>query len=150
VNNKCSIDEIIELSKQDNFINEETILYYHKRTFEFLENKCLSSDVPEIYDFIKNNFTEVRLWHNPNHPTGILLNELIKLIFLKLHLSYDDSKENIDILNNTLSDWVMPIFPCVSKYYKFKFDTTICSSRYHKNIIDYNTYLETYIHYLRV
>jgi hypothetical protein len=146
--NTCNINEIIELSKQDNFITEETILYHHKRSFEFLENKCLSSDVPEIYDFIKNNFTEVRLWHNPNHPTGILLNKLVKLIFLKLDLSYDETEENINLLNG-LSDWVMPIFPCVSKYYKFKFDTK-CSSLYHKNIIDYNTYLETYIKHLLV
>jgi hypothetical protein len=149
VNTSKNINEIIELSKQDNFITEDTILHHHKRTFEFLENKCLSSDVPEIYDFIKNNFTDVRLWHNPNHPTGILLNQLIKLIFSKLGLEYIENEENINVLNHHLSDWVMPIFPCVSKYYKFKFNTN-CSSWYHKNISDYNTYLETYIeHFIK-
>ena len=82
------IEKIIDSSNNDNFISKETILYHNKRTFEFLENKCLSSDVPEIYNFIKNNFTKIRLWHNPNHPTGILLIVLIKLIFLKLKLEY--------------------------------------------------------------
>jgi len=146
-NKSNTIHEIIESSKEDNFISEETILYHYNRTFEFLENKCLSSDIPEIYEFIKNNFTEIRLWHNPNHPTGILLNELIKLIFSKLELDYIENEENINILNNMLSDWVMPIFPCVSNYYNFKFDIK-CSSWYHKNIVDYDTYLETYIEHL--
>ena len=147
--NTSNIHEIIESSKQDNFISEETILYHHNRTFEFLENKCLTSDVPELYEFIKNNFTEIRLWHNPNHPTGILFNELIKLIFSKLQLDYIENEENINILDNMLSDWVMPIFPCVSNYYKFKFDTN-CSSWYDKTIVDYDTYLETYIKHLLV
>lgn len=139
------IKKIIETSNKDNFISNETIIYYNKRTFEFLENKCISSDVPEIYYFIKKNFTKFRLWHNPNHPTGILLNQLIKLIFLKLGLEYFETKENMVILENKLSDWVMPIFPCVSKYYNFEFDTNKCSSWYHKNIVDSNTYLKEYL-----
>jgi hypothetical protein len=146
--NSCNKNEIIERSNNDNFISEETILYYNKRTFEFLENKCLSSHVPEIYNFIKINFTKYRLWHNPNHPTGILLNELIKLIFLKLGLEYFENEGNMNILNNCLSDWVMPIFPCVTKYYKFEFDTYKCSSWYNKNIVDSTTYMNEYIEHL--
>jgi len=144
------INKIIEISNSDSFISEETILYHKKRTFDFLENKCLSSDVPEIYDFIKNNFTKIRLWHNPNHPTGILMNELIKLIFLKLDLEYFENEENIIFLNNCLSDWVMPIFPCVSKYYNFKFNADICSSWYNKKIVNSTTYLNEYIEHLLI
>ena len=147
--NSCNKNEIkkkiIDISNSDNFISEETILYHNKRTFGFLENKCLSSDVPEIYIFIKKNFTKFRLWHNANHPTGILLNELIKLIFLKLELKYFENEENINILNNCLSDWVMPIFPCVTKYYNFEFDTYKCSSWYNKNIVDSTTYIDEYL-----
>ena len=139
------IEKIIDSSNNDNFISKETILYHNKRTFEFLENKCLSSDVPEIYNFIKNNFTKIRLWHNPNHPTGILLNELIKLIFLKLKLEYFENEENFIILENFLADWVMPIFPCVKQYYNMKFDINKCSSWYNKNIIDSKTYLNEYL-----
>ena len=139
------IEKIINSSNNNDFISKETIIYYNKRTFEFLENKCLSSDVPEIYNFIKNNFTKIRLWHNPNHPTGILLNELIKLIFLKLGLEYFENEENLQNLNNCLSDWVMPIFPCVTKYYNFEFDTYKCSSWYNKNIVDSKTYINEYL-----
>ena len=148
-NNKNEIiQKIIETTNNDNFISEEKIIYYNKRTFEFLENKCLTSDVPEIYNFIKNNFTKIRLWHNPNHPSGILLNELIKLIFLKLELEYFENEENLTILENSLSDWVMPIFPCVTKYYKFEFNTNKCGSWYNKNIVDFKTYMNIYIEYL--
>lgn len=146
--NNHNNNKIIETSNNDNFISEETILYYNKRTFDFLESKCLTSDVPEIYYFIKNNFTKFRLWHNPNHPTGILLNKLINSIFLKLGLEYFENDENIKMLNNCLSDWVMPIFPCVTKYYGFEFDTNKCSSWYHKNIVDSNTYLNEYISFI--
>jgi hypothetical protein len=151
--NKCdreyNINEIIEKSKNYNFISDETIKYYNKRTFEFLESKCLTSDIPEIYNFIKTNFTKYRLWHNPNHPTGILLNELIKLIFFKLELHYYDNEENINVLNNSLSDWVMPIFPCVSMYYNFEFDSNKCSSWYNKNINNFDSYLTEYLLFIK-
>lgn len=139
------IEKIIDFSNSDDFISKETILYHNKRTFEFLENKCLSSDVPEIYNFIKNNFTKIRLWHNPSHPTGILLNELFKLIFFKLKLEYFENEENFITLENCLSDWVMPIFPCVAKYYNFEFDTYKCSSWYNKNIVESKTYISEYL-----
>lgn len=139
------IEKIIDSSNNDDFISKETILYHNKRTFEFLENKCFTSDVPEIYNFIKNNFTKIRLWHNPNHPTGILLNELIKLIFLKLGLEYFENEENFKILENSLSDWVMPIFPCVKQYYNMEFDINKCSSWHNKNIIDSKTYINEYL-----
>jgi hypothetical protein len=147
-NSNIKDNDIIEISKNENFISEDKIIYYYNRTFEFLESKCLTSDIPEIYYFIKNNFTKNRLWHNPNHPTGILLNELIKLIFIKLELFYEENEDNENILNNCLSDWVIPIFPCVSKHYNFEFDPDICSSWYNKNITDSNTYLNEYLLFL--
>ena len=101
--------------------------------------------MPEIYNFIKNNFTNFRLWHNPNHPTGILLNELFKLIFLKLKLEYFENEENFRILENSLSDWVMPIFPCVKQYYNMEFNIHKCSSWHNKNIIDSKTYISEYL-----
>ena len=139
------IKDLVVKSNNDNFILKETIEYHKNRTFEFLENKCLNSDIPDIYMFIKNNFTEKRLWHNPNHPTGILLNELIKLVFKKLDLIYIENDENMVFLENLLSDWVMPILPCVKNYLDLKFDIDICSSWYHKNIYNNESYIKEYI-----
>ena len=141
------LQQIIEKTNQPDFINETQIIYYKKRTFEFLENKCLTSDIPEIYYFIKNTFSKTRLWHNPNHPTGILLNEMVKLIFLKLNLHYYENEENYIVLDNMLSDWVMPIFPCVKKYHSLEFDTTSCSCWYNKKITDIPSYIEEYLYF---
>lgn len=148
-NNKIMIDEIYKTSQSFDFISNEKIEYYSKRNFEFLEKKILSSDVPELFDFIKNNFTKVRLWHNPNHPTGILLNELVMLIFKKLNLIYqeEDKMENIKVLDLGLKDWEMPIFPSVKKYYHMNFQDK-CSSSWHPDIVDSKTYITKYLNEL--
>lgn len=125
----------------DNIISEETIIYYYNRSFDYLKNKILSSDIPELYNYIKDNFTKIRLFHNRNHPTGILLNELIKYVFKILNLEYFDS---INELDKSLNDWVMPILPCVKKYYNIDFDDK-CSSWYNNNIIDTKTFIKYYI-----
>lgn len=133
-NNYYPLDQIYN-------IDDETILYYYNRSFEYLKNKILSSDVPELYDYIKDNFTKIRLFHNRNHPSGILLNELVKYIFNILNLKYIDT---IDELDNLLNDWVMPILPCVRKYYNIEFDDK-CSSWYNSNIVDTKTFIKYYI-----
>lgn len=136
---------IFEQTQKDDFISNEQIIFYYNRSFQFLQNKILKSDIPDLYNFIEKNFMKFRLWHNPNHPTGILLNELVKLIFLKMQLYYDPfDNKNIKVLENSLKDWEMPIFPCVKKYYNINFEDT-CSSWYHKDIKDTKTYLEKYI-----
>jgi len=147
INKNIIIDKIYNESQQLDFISDEKIKYYYNRNMEFLEKKILSSDVPELFDFIKNNFTKIRLWHNPNHPTGVLLNKLIKCIFYKLNLNYneDDNLENIHKLENSLNDWVIPIFPSVKKYYNITFDDK-CSSWYHKeDIKDSYSYINKYL-----
>jgi hypothetical protein len=143
------IDEIYNISQSLDFISNEKIEYYYKRNFEFLENKILTSDIPELFDFIKNTFTKVKLWHNPSHPTGILLNELAKNIFKKLNLKYieNDELKNVNELNNSLNDWVIPIFPAVKKYYNIIFDD-VCSSWYHEDIIDTKSYIIKYLNEL--
>jgi hypothetical protein len=144
-----NIDEIYSKSQQLTFISDEKIKYYYDRNIEFLKNKILSSDIPELFDFIINNFKKVRLWYNQNHPTGILLNELNKSIFRILNLEYKDENEdeNIKLLNNMLNDWVMPIFPSVKKYHNIIFEDE-CSSWYHPSITDSKSYITAYLNEL--
>jgi len=150
--NNCNInliiEEIYQTSISDNFIEEDKMLYHKNRTFEFLKNKILKSDIPELYNFIDNNYQHIRLWHNPNHPTGILINETIKLILNKLNLQYNPTKDDIDYFENSLSDWVMPIFPCVKKYHALNYDCDNCSSWYHKEITDIKSYINKYVLFL--
>lgn len=64
---------------------------------------------------------------------------------MKLKLNYYENEENYIVLDKGLSDWVMPIFPCIKKYYNLEFDTNICSSWYHEKIIDIPSYIEEYL-----
>jgi len=142
------IDQIIDKILDVNCIEPDNIKNYYDRNFDFFEKKILNSDVPELYNFIKNNFTNIRLFHNRNHPTGILLNQLIKLIFNLLKLSYDEKSEcNIQFLEKSLKDWVVPILPSVRKHYNITYENIDdkCSSVWNKDIIDTRTYLKQYI-----
>jgi len=145
-NKDVIINEVQNLLLDENAIPKEKILYNYNRSFEYLEKKLLNSDIPELYYFIKDNFTKIRLFHNRNHPTGILLNEQIKLIFKLLQLNYPetDQEENIKFLNIGLNDWCMPILPSVRKHYGINFPDT-CSSWYNKDIVDTKTFIEAYV-----
>lgn len=138
------IAKVIANTEAENFIPKDQIEYYKNRTFQFLENKILNSDFPELLDYIKSNYTKIRLWSNPNHPTNYLTNELCKNIFFKLNLPYDETA-NLLFFTNTMNDWVMPIFSCVQTHLKLQFDCNHCSSWFHKDINNKQTYLQVYL-----
>jgi len=139
---------ILDKIKDINYIKKDIIEKYENDTLIFLKNKSLTSDIPLIFNFIINNYKIIRLYHNPNHPNGILLNELCKEIFNKLNLIYPDEKNDIEILDNILKDWKMPIFNSVIKYYNMKNVDNNCSSFYHDDIKNEETYINKYIDFL--
>jgi hypothetical protein len=51
-----------------------------------------------------------------------------------------NDEPNITQLDNYLNDWTMPIFPCVKNYYNMEFEDK-CSSWYHPEIVNTNTYI---------
>jgi len=138
------INNIINNVTKDDAISSDKILYYYNRSFDYLEKKILNSDVPRLYDFIKTNFTSKRLFHNRNHPTSILFNELIKDIFIILQLKYTPSDKDMEIMDSLLNDWIMPILPSVKIYYNIYFEDK-CSSWYHKEIIDTRSHIYNYL-----
>ena len=138
------IENIYSKIMNQYLIDNETICSYYDTNMEYLEKKIVNSDVPELLEFIKNNFKKIRLFHNPNHPTGILLNFMVKRVFNLLNLEYPDTSENISILDNSLNDWIMPILPSVRRYYGFEFEDK-CSSWYDKDIIDTPSFVTKYI-----
>ena len=62
---------------------------------------------------------------------------------MNLIYNENDNLENINRLDN-LNDWVMPIFPCVKKYYNITFDDK-CSSWLHPEINDSKSYITKYL-----
>ena len=127
-----------------NLVSIFTICTYFNKNIDFLRSKIVSSDIPELLDFIIMNFKQIRLFHNTNHPTGVLLSFMVQKVFQLLSLDYPNVEENIRIIDNSLSDWVMPILPSVSKYYSFTFEDK-CSSWYHPDIHDKRGFITKYI-----
>ena len=138
------IESIYQDFISEKAISEEKIKHYYDRSFEYLKNKILSSDVPDIFEYIETNFKNIRLWHNRNHPTGILLIELVKEVFKILDLDYTDNEEDINVLNKSINDWVMPIPLCVKKYYGMEFSDE-CSSWTDSSIIDTKSFIKSYV-----
>lgn len=145
---KQIIENIYSKIMNPDLINNETICRYYNNNMEYLEKKIVNSDVPELLEFIKHNFKKIRLFHNPNHPTGILLHFMIKKVFNLLNLKYPDTdtdtNENIMFLENSLNDWTMPILPSVRKHYNFTFEDK-CNSWYDKDICDTLSFITKYI-----
>lgn len=144
-----TIESIIRDSNSEDFILNNQIEYYFKRNIEFLEDKILKSSIPNLYIFIIINYKNVRLFHNRNHPTGILLKELCNEILLLLNINHKFEDHEEKYLEEILRDWVTPIFHCVSNYYNLEFETDICFSKYDDKINDINSYLGEYIKSIR-
>lgn len=130
------------------FLNIKDMKIHEEKSLNFLKNKAETSDIPNIYNFVLNNYKKIRLFHNPNHPNGILLNELCKEIFYKLNLHYPSENENIQILDGCLRDWKMPIFNSVMNYYKIDNIDNECCSMYHDDIFDKYSYINKYVDFL--
>ena len=137
-------DHIYNKIMNPNLLSIFTICTYFNKNIEFLRNKIINSDVPELFDFIIMNFKQIRLFHNTNHPTGVLLSFMVEKVFQLLSLDYPNREDNIRVLDNSLSDWVMPILPSVSKYYSFTFEEK-CSSWYHVDIYNTHDFITKYI-----
>jgi hypothetical protein len=142
------IEQTLEAVSQLDFIKNEQIIEHENKSLEFLKSKALASDIPNIYYFIINNYKSIRLYHNPNHPNGILLNELYKEIFIKMGVNYPNENENIIFLDNCLKDWKMPIFKSISNYYNMNNVDNQCSSFYHADIFDEISYVKKYVSFL--
>jgi hypothetical protein len=71
------------------------------------------------------------------------MNELVKGVFKLMQLELIENEEDLIILDS-LKDWVMPIPPCVKKYYNMKFDDS-CSVQWDKHIVDTRSFISQYI-----
>ena len=128
-------------------INEDDILKYNKKSFDFLKLKILNSDIPELYDFIIDNWKTQKLWYNPNHPTGVLYMKMAELIFKKLNINIILTNDDFNTYNSIHRDYEMPILPSVKKYYNLNFKD-ICHIRglsQDNYVYDTKTYIKQYL-----
>lgn len=71
----------------------------------------------KIADYIDKNFRQHHLFHTYNHPTNLVLFELIRRLFDRLSLPYDDVKVDRELLG----DYSIPPPPSVYFGYKMTF-----------------------------
>ena len=140
----CRIPEAVSHALTDTFIPLADIEYHKKRSLDFLHEKSLQSNTPGIYDYIVDNYRSVRLWHNPYHPNGILLNELCRQVFEAIGLPYRPGPGFLSHLDNHLKDWVLPILPSVQASIGLNAGT-YCESKYHPEISTTEAYLSKYL-----
>jgi hypothetical protein len=71
-------------------------------------------DVP-VHDYIRENFSRVRLFHTTNHPTKYLYAYILPFLCDFLNIPVIDAKNLSDKVEN---DMRMFILPCVHKHYQ--------------------------------
>lgn len=141
---KKVMEQVIGESMTETFISDDDIVEHANRSFTFLSDKALSSDIPGIHEYVLDNYKRIRLWHNPYHPNGVLLNELCRQVFAVLGIPYRPSKASVELLDQQLRDWVMPILPSVQKKLGLQIGDA-CLSKYHPQIKCTETYIRAYL-----
>lgn len=97
----------------------------------------------EVYDFILKNYSEVKLFYDPGHPTNILIRHIVEGILALLSINDEliEIKDCMDYHEN-------PVYPVVSDTLGLKWkDNTIRNSSYAKKLkrkMDFNEYVTEY------
>ncbi len=144
--NCYTINEIIELSRKDDFLSEDFIWNKLETSLQVLREREKSTDI-KIADFIEQNYDKFKLFHSVNHPTNYLYKELIKQVLLVLHLDTNGVDKNQFFKREVGSVCSNPIiYPCVVKALNLPFNTenTNCL----KKSVTYNQFIEKYFQLL--
>jgi len=140
----CRIPEAVKHALADEFMPTSDVEDRQKISLDFLAEKTRQSDAPGIYDYLLDNYRSVRLWHNPYHPNGVLLDELYRQVFDTIGLPYSPSPSFLSDLDDHLKDWVLPILPSVQASIGLNAGT-YCESKYHPEINTTEAYLSKYL-----
>jgi hypothetical protein len=95
-------------------------LSYTLTELKMRESKIFNNDYGidiGISDYIEANFKNLFLFHTYNHPTNLLIIELVKRLFNKLSLPYD----NVVLDKELLGDYSIPPPPSVYIGYQMTF-----------------------------
>ncbi|MCM1222684.1 MAG: WcbI family polysaccharide biosynthesis putative acetyltransferase [Lachnospiraceae bacterium] len=93
------MDEMIEYCKSDNVISEEEIKDNFFAGMTKLQEREKLWDIP-IYDFIKDNYQEEKLFYDDGHPTNFVMKRIAEEILKRLQIYdlqiYCDSKMDLN------------------------------------------------------
>lgn len=136
-----TVDELIDLSKRDDFLSPDYIIERMNFSLNFLKNTEKSTTII-ISDFIEENYKKRKLFFTVSHPTNVLLAEFFKRLLNVLNLS-DDCIENGQFMQSEIfAGLITPIYPCVEKFLGLEFENDdICSNEKH---MSYDTFIHEY------
>ena len=142
--NNYTVEEIIDISRQKDFILSNVILENSNISLDRLEKAEEITDV-KISDFIKMNFARFKLFHSHNHPTNFLYKEYMKRFLPVLGLDAADIDKNPIFETEYHEDWTCSIiYPCVANTLQLQFSTENTTYK-RKKRMPYADYIREYI-----
>ncbi len=135
------VQDIINRTKASDFLSPDFIEAHTKHNLDELKKREVSCTI-KLADFIVSNYKKHKLFHTVDHPTNMVLNEVMKQLCPLLNLNYIDILRDREYLQNP---FVSLVYPCVEPYLNLKLNYSIImdSTEY-----DYDTYIKKYIEIL--
>ena len=144
-----SVDEIINLLKDENLVPYSRIVERCETSFENLRQRERHVEVP-IVDYIKENYRKEQLFYSCNHPKNIVIYEYTKRIMNSLGINKIDyfTEEEMNMEFGTLGQAnSIPVFPCVIKALGLKkYDSKVRISNVSSRLIPMEEYIREYIY----
>lgn len=110
-----SIDEILELVLDEDFISKEEVYAKCEDSINNLRQREKDVDIP-IVDYIEQNYRNEQLFYTYNHPKNIVMYEYVRRILKALGIGNTDTftEEELNMEFGTLrAANNFPIYPCV-------------------------------------
>lgn len=141
-----SIEDIINYCTRNDIFTEKQIINNFNTCLDKIYEREKNCDI-KVYELIRNNYKDTKLFYDPGHPTNIVL-EYIAVEILKL-LGIVENRQ-LHAINN-LSAHELPIYPQVQKVLGLKFrDDEIRKGNRDKKLtekMNFEEYIKQYIWY---
>lgn len=113
-----NVQEVIDLVKSNDFYDQQTSKNILFNSIEALKQRENLNDI-KIADYISNNYQEIKLFNQFNHPKGIVFDYIANQILDTL--GFEKIKESIE--SRTSLDWIMtPIYRSTYKNLNLNFE----------------------------
>lgn len=117
--NGMDVNECIDMINDEELYTKKNSIDLVTKSFEELGRREENLDI-KINDYIKENYLHKKLFHQFNHPDGLVLQVLVSRIlsYLKISDGYDEFSGN----NVILGALKLPVYRSTYKNLKCKFD----------------------------
>lgn len=141
--NRYSLEEIVDITLKDDFISSDAIWKNFFYSLDILKEHEKSTKII-LSDYIESNYSKIKLFHSCNHPTNKLLSVLIERVLTLMNLN-PYGVENANLFKTELcGGWTNPIiYPCIAKTLNLEFD--IFTSKVTGTEVSYKEYITEYI-----